>query len=68
MKTLKKGDQVSWNSPKGPREGKVLATITHTAHVKGHTAKATKADPQILVKSGKSGKVALHKPDALKKV
>jgi hypothetical protein len=35
--------------------------------VKGHTAKATKDDPQVLVKSSKTGKEALHKPAALKK-
>jgi len=64
---LKKGDEVTWNSPQGDIEGEVVKEVTSTAHVKGHTAKATKADPQLLVKSAKTGKMALHKPAALKK-
>jgi hypothetical protein len=63
----KKGEHVSWNSPQGATEGEVVKTVTSTTSVKGHTAKATKDEPQVLVKSSKSGKEALHKPSALKK-
>jgi hypothetical protein len=63
----KKGDRVAWNSPQGKIQGKVVKEVTSTASVKGHTAKATKADPQFLVKSARTGKTALHKPAALKK-
>ena len=63
----KKGDHVAWNSPQGMTDGEVVETIAHTVSVKGHTAKATKADPQVRVKSARSGKTALHKPEALKK-
>jgi hypothetical protein len=38
--------------------------VTGTTQVKGHTAKATKEEPQFMVKSGKA---AVHKPDDLKK-
>ena len=41
--------------------------MTSTTHVKGHTAKATKDEPQVLVKSAKSGKEAVHKSEELKK-
>jgi hypothetical protein len=41
--------------------------VTSTERVKGHVAKATKDDPQYKVKSDKSGKEAIHKPDELKK-
>jgi len=63
----KKGEHVSWNSIRGKTEGEVVKTVTSTTSVKGHTAKATKDDPQVLVKSSKTGKEALHKPAALKK-
>ena len=63
----KKGDKVSWKTPQGETQGTVEKIVTSTTHVKGHTAKATKEDPEVLVKSDKSGKEAVHKPDALKK-
>jgi len=63
----KKGEHVSWKSPQGTIEGEVVKTVTSTTSVKSHVAKATKDDPQVLVKSSKTGKTALHKPAALKK-
>lgn len=64
---MKKGDKVKWTAAQGEIEGTVEKTVTSTTKVKGHTAKATKEKPQILVKSDKSGKQAVHKPDELKK-
>ncbi len=66
-KTLKAGDKVSWDSSGGHSTGKVVKKVTSTTKVKGHTAKATKDDPQYKVKSDKSGKEAIHKPSELKK-
>jgi hypothetical protein len=63
----KKGEHVVWSSPQGVTEGEVVKEVTSTASVKGHTAKATRKDPQLLVKSRKTGKKALHKPEALTK-
>ena len=63
----KKGDKVSWKTPRGETHGTVEKVVTSTTKVKGHTAKATKEEPEVLVKSDKSGKEAVHKPDALKK-
>ena len=63
----KQGEHVTWNSPQGKIDGKVVKTVTSATSVKGHTAKATKDKPQVLVESAKTGKRALHKPDALKK-
>ncbi len=65
--TLKKGDKVEWNSSGGHSTGKVVEKVTETAKVKGHTAKATKEQPQYKVESDKSGKTAIHKPEELKK-
>ena len=66
-KLPKKGDKVSWGTAQGGTEGTVEKVVTSTTKVKGHVAKATKEAPQVLVKSGKSGKEAVHKPEELKK-
>ena len=66
-KELKAGDKVEWDSSGGHSTGVVVKKETSTAKVKGHTAKATKDAPQYRVKSDKSGKEAIHKPEELKK-
>jgi hypothetical protein len=66
-KKLSKGDQVEWNSHGSTAEGKVEKKITSETEAGGRTVKASKDDPQYLVKSDKSGGEAVHKPDALKK-
>lgn len=63
----KKGDKVRWDTSQGETHGTVETVVTSTTKVKGHTAKATKDEPQVKVKSDKSGKAAVHKPDELKK-
>ena len=65
--TPKKGDKVKWKTPQGETEGTVEKVVTSTTKVKGHTAKATKEKPEVMVKSDKSGKQAVHKPEELKK-
>jgi hypothetical protein len=64
-KKLSKGDQVEWNSHGSTAEGKVEKKITSETEAGGRTVKASKDDPQYLVKSDKSGGEAVHKPDAL---
>lgn len=65
--TPKPGAHVAWNTPQGETHGIVEKIVTGTAKIKGHTAKATEDSPQVLVKSAKSGKEALHKPQSLNK-
>jgi len=65
--TPKQGDHVSWDTPQGKTEGTVEKTLTAPTKVKGHEVKASKENPELLVKSNKSGKEAAHKPDALQK-
>jgi hypothetical protein len=65
--SLKKGDPVSWDTSQGKTHGKVEKKLTSATKIKGHTAKATKDDPQYLVKSDKTGAKAAHKPSELKK-
>ncbi len=66
-KTFKAGDKVQWDSSGGHSVGKVVKKETSTTKAGGHTAKATKEEPQYRVKSDKSGKEAVHKPESLKK-
>lgn len=66
-KSLKKGDQVAWNTSQGETTGKVEKKVTSATKIKRHEVKATKDDPQYVVKSDKTGEKAAHKPGALKK-
>jgi len=68
MTTLKRGDAVEWNTSQGPTQGKVVGPVTHARHVKGYTAKASPANPEVEVRSDKSGAHAVHHADALRKV
>lgn len=65
--TFKKGDHVEWNSRNGVVEGTVEKKLTDDTKIKTHEVKASKEDPQYLVKSDKTGAEAAHKPDALHK-
>jgi hypothetical protein len=64
---FKKGDQVEWNSHGGKAVGTVERKIISDTEAAGRKVKASKDQPQYLVKSEKSGGTAVHKPDALKK-
>lgn len=66
-KTLKKGDKVEWDSSGGHSVGKVVKKVTSPTKIKGHKVAASKDNPEYIVKSDKSGKVAAHKPGSLKK-
>lgn len=66
-KSLKSGDRVAWESAGGRSVGKVVRKQTTPTEIKGHTVAASPDNPQYIVKSSKSGKIAAHKPGALKK-
>lgn len=65
---LKKGDKVAWETSQGKTSGTVERKVTSPMKIKEHKVAASKADPQFLVESSKSGDKAAHKPEALKKV
>ena len=67
MKTFSKGDSVEWNTSQGKTSGKVVKKVTAPVKVGGHTAKASKTNPEYVVETKKSHKIAVHKPDSLKK-
>ena len=66
-KTLKAGDKVAWNTSQGETQGEVVKTLTKPAKIKTHKVAASKYNPEVLVKSDKSGALAAHKPGSLKK-
>lgn len=64
---LSRGDDVTWKSHGNTVEGTVKKKITEDTEAAGRTVRASEDDPQYLVESDKSGKDAVHKPDALDK-
>ena len=66
-KKLDKGDKVTWQSHGSTAEGEVQKEITSDTEAAGRTVRASKEDPQYLVRSDKSGGEAVHKPEALHK-
>jgi hypothetical protein len=59
------GDAVTWQSHGSTAHGHVEAKITADTKAAGRTVRAADDDPQYLVRSDKSGKVAVHRPEAL---
>ena len=67
MCELSKGDKVSWKSHGTEVPGTVEKKITEDTKAAGRQVRASKDEPQYLVKSDKSGREAVHKPEALDK-
>jgi len=67
MTEFKKGDKVEWDSHGGTAVGVVERKITSDTKAGGRQVRASKDEPQYLVKSEKSGGTAVHKPEALRR-
>ncbi|MCW2667614.1 MAG: hypothetical protein JWN57_2576 [Frankiales bacterium] len=65
MSEFERGDEVTWKSHGGQAQGTVEKEITTETEAAGRTVKASKDEPQYLVKSDRSGGEAVHKPGAL---
>jgi hypothetical protein len=65
---LKTGDKVAWQSSGGGSVGRAERKLTSPGKIKGHEVAASEDNPEFLVRSEKSGKIAAHKPSALKRV
>ena len=59
------GDHVSWNSEAGRVSGTIIAIHTSDFDYKGHTHRASEADPQYEIKSDKTDHVAAHRGNVL---
>jgi hypothetical protein len=66
-KEFRKGDKVTWQSHGSTAEGTVERKITSDTEAAGRTVRASKDEPQYLVRSEKSGGTAVHKPEALER-
>jgi hypothetical protein len=68
MTEFKQGDKVRWSSHGGEAVGTVERKLTEDTEAGGRTVRASKDEPQYLVRSEKSGGTAVHKPSALDRV
>ena len=66
-KELEPGDKVEWSSSQGVVKGTIEKKQTTPTKIKTHEVKASKENPEYIVKSDKTGAKAAHKPNALKK-
>jgi hypothetical protein len=67
-KDIKVGDHVEWNSEAGRVRGTIKKKITSAIKFKTYTARASKDEPQYLIKSDTTDHLAMHKGSALKKI
>ncbi|MFD4031177.1 DUF2945 domain-containing protein [Streptomyces sp. NPDC058637] len=64
---LTKGDDVKWQSHGQEVKGSVTRRIDERTETAGRTVDASKDEPQYEVRSDKTGKNAVHKPESLHK-
>ena len=67
MAEFEKGDRVRWKSHGGEAVGEVERKITADTEAGGRKVRASREEPQYLVRSEKSGGTAVHKPGALRR-
>ncbi|MDN5943054.1 MAG: DUF2945 domain-containing protein [Nitrospira sp.] len=65
---FKVGDHVSWNSEAGHVRGTIKKKVTSAITFKTYTVRASKEEPQYLIKSDKTDHMAMHKGSALTKI
>ena len=65
---FKVGDHVEWNSEAGRVHGTIRKKVTSAVKFKTYTVRASKEEPQYLIKSDKTDHLAMHKGAALKKL
>lgn len=63
--SLSKGDKVTWSSHGHKVKGVVRKKITSHTREAGRTVKASPEEPQYKVESIRTGRTAVHKPEAL---
>ena len=65
-KDFKVGDHVEWNSEAGRVRGIITKKLISDIRFKGYLHRASKDEPQYLIKSDKTDHIAIHKGRALK--
>ena len=66
-KNIKQGDKVEWETSQGTTRGTVKKKLTSPTKIKSHEVAASNKNPEYLVETEKTKKIAAHKPEALKK-
>jgi len=61
----KQGQKVQWHSMAGYVDGEVVEVVYEEKEVEGKKAKGSKEDPRVVLKSDVSGKMVVHKPEAV---
>jgi hypothetical protein len=61
------GDKVSWKSHGRTVTGTIEEKITSDTQTAGRTVRASSDEPQYRVRSDKSGRDAVHKPQSLRR-
>jgi Hypervirulence associated proteins TUDOR domain len=61
------GDRVTWQSHGSTVHGEVERELTSDTEAAGRTVRASRDDPQYLVRSDATGREAVHKPGALRR-
>ncbi|KAJ4345732.1 uncharacterized protein N0V89_011867 [Didymosphaeria variabile] len=61
----KVGQKVQWKALPGLIDGEVVEVVYEEKTVEGKPVKGSKEDPRIVLKSSSSGKIAVHKPEAV---
>jgi hypothetical protein len=64
---FRKGDKVDWKSHGSTVTGTVEEKVTSDTNSAGRTVRASKDEPQYRVRSDKSGRDAVHKPESLRR-
>jgi hypothetical protein len=64
---FRKGDKVDWKSHGSTVTGTVEEKVTSDTKYAGRTVRASKDEPQYRVRSDKSGRDAVHKPESLRR-
>jgi hypothetical protein len=65
---FKVGDHVGWNSEAGHVRGTIKKKVASVIKFKGYTVRASKEEPQYLIKSHTTDHLAMHKGSALRKL
>ena len=66
-KKLSVGDRVEWDTAGGKTTGRVEKKLTKPMKIKTHKVAASPKNPEYLVRTEKSQKLAAHKPTELRK-
>lgn len=67
VERFRRGDRVSWKSHGATTYGRVEEEITSRVETAGRIVAASREAPQYRVRSEKSGRDAVHKPEALRR-